>query len=180
MGLCPTRHFMRFTSARDAESLTHSTWDVQQAGVPYESARGGRCIFTGRAFRAHTMVRQIVFSDGTEGYQPVDGAFGITHAEGNTWSSYAVFDMKLLDHFLAHPDMQRITLISRYGDPTTFTERRVDGSWLKHMAFRVTAKTFQRYARRSFAFSAGRVGGASWHDRAERMNALDARLNPLL
>ena len=169
---------MRYVQPAAIESLTLTTWQVQHASAPFESAKGGRCIFTGRGFRVGSMVRQIVFSDGTEGYQPVDGAFGITHAEGNTWSSYAVFDMKLLDHFLAHPDMQRITLISRYGDPTTFTERRVDGSWLRHMAFRVTAKTFQRYARRSFAFSAGRVGGASWHDRADRMNAIDVRLNP--
>lgn len=171
---------MRFTSARDAESLTHSTWDVQQAGVPYESARGGRCIFTGRAFRAHTMVRPIVLSDGSEGVHPVDGIFGLSGENGSIWKTTAVFDMTLIQHFIDHPEMQRITLFNRYAEPITLTERHADGSWLRHMHHRVTAKTFARMIRRSFAFSAGRIGGASWADHDRRYNALEAELNPHL
>jgi hypothetical protein len=126
------------------------------------------------------MVRRIVLSDGTEGFQPVDGVFGLTGDDGSIWKSTTVFDMTLIDHFIDHPEMQRITLFSRYGDPTTFTERWADGSWLKHMQFRVTAKTFARFVRRSFAFSAGRIGGTSWHDHDARWNAMEAELNPHL
>ena len=158
-------------------SLTITTWDVKSFSEPYPAPRGGRCIFTGRGFRSGSMVRHFTLTDGTEGFKPSDGAFGFTQGEGSTWFTHAVFDMTRLPEFLQHSEMQSITLFSRDGHPTTFTERNGDGGWLKHMAFRITAKMFDRYVQRSFAFSASTVGGTSWHDHAARLNVIETALD---
>ena len=140
----------------DPDSLTYTEWQVAEYSEPFIIRSKGRCMFTGRPFSAGASVRRVKLASGAEGYLDRDGVHGIGWINDRHWFTRMCLDMAKLPEFLLHPELRQITLFNGMGMPMRFTQRAVDGSWLKNESTIVSAKQFAAWSAKSRTFSASR------------------------
>lgn len=140
----------------DPDSLTRTEWRVSEYSEPFITAVKGRCLFSGQPFARGATVRKVRLEDGTVGYLDRHGPHGAVWAANGIWWSNMCMNMAKLPDYVEHPEMRQITLFNRDGMPMRFTQRAVDGSWLKNERTIVSAAQFAAWAKKSVGFQASR------------------------
>lgn len=134
------------------DALTLSVWRAVSVGAPVKSAESFTCLFTGRTFPAGTVAQEVSLDDGRVGLRPV-GVWGSPSTiHGDELFSEVRFDLSTLSEIIARPDCHKVTLLSKSGEPTTFT--RDGAAWRKWGRSKTSADAIVTLSKRAAAFAA--------------------------